>query len=320
MKKNEWKDKVKTRKFAGGCAALALAVIIGGTALWQKPSQEVVFPSYTDPVMEVSIEEEEPPLASKPTTKTTKSTKTKKKKIKLKKASKKSYTKKLPTRKKTSNKTQEKNDATVKTQTTVVTATTEKYTKKSKNKVVTQKITTTVTTVTTPNKDSSEQVSSTAAAAQGRYEISAAEAAPMMDSRVISAFEKLGFKVYVDSSVGYAGHFDARTRMITLQAKDDTIYHELGHFLAFIAGNADNSAGFQSVYAAEKDSYTGVNKAYSTQSSSEYFAESTKDYTLAKASLSSSRPETCTAIEQAIAKITDGQISRIQTIYGPFWK
>ncbi len=31
------------------------------------------------------------------------------------------------------------------------------------------------------------------------------------------------------------------------------LYHELGHFLAFIAGNVDKTSGFQSIYTAEKE-------------------------------------------------------------------
>ena len=63
-----------------------------------------------------------------------------------------------------------------------------------------------------------------------------------MDSRVLNAFTKLGFTVKVDSSVSYSGHFDARTRTITMKQMDDTIYHELGHFLAFMAGNMDTGS------------------------------------------------------------------------------
>ena len=61
---------------------------------------------------------------------------------------------------------------------------------------------------------------------------------------------------------------------------DDSVYHELGHFLAFIAGNADKTASFQSIFAAEKANVTAFNKAYVTQNASEYFAESVKDYIL----------------------------------------
>lgn len=67
-----------------------------------------------------------------------------------------------------------------------------------------------------------------------------------MDSKVLNAYKKMGFTVTVDPGVSYAGYFDARTRSITLQNADDTIYHELGHYLAFIAGNVDKSSSFRS--------------------------------------------------------------------------
>lgn len=38
------------------------AVVVGGTAIVQQGNEAPEFPSYTDPVMEVSIEEEETPL------------------------------------------------------------------------------------------------------------------------------------------------------------------------------------------------------------------------------------------------------------------
>ena len=95
--------------------------------------------------------------------------------------------------------------------------------------------------------------------------------------------------------------------------------HELGHFLAFIAGNVDKTASFQSIFAAEKANVTAFNKAYVTQNASEYFAESVKDYILNNASLKSSRPQTYAAVQNALNQITDAQIAKIQKIYGAFW-
>lgn len=141
-----------------------------------------------------------------------------------------------------------------------------------------------------------------------------------MDSRVIKAFQQLGFKINVDPSVSYSGYFEARSRSITMREIDDSVYHELGHFLAFIAGNVDKTAAFQSVYAAEKESVTSYNKAYVTQNASEYFAESVKDFILNNSALKSSRPQTYEAVQNALNMITDAQIAKIQKIYGPFWK
>ena len=201
--------------------------------------------------------------------------------------------------------------------------------------MVTAKVTTTVQTTTTQqvavssvnavstaasSAAQTNTATSSSAAQAGKHEVSVTAVAGKMDSRVISAFQRLGFKVYVDSSVNYSGYFDARSRSITMKETSDATYHELGHFLAFIAGNVDKSSSFQAVYNAEKANVTSFNKAYVTQNASEYFAESVRDYILNNASLKSSRPQTYAAVQAALNQITDAQITKIEKIYGPFWK
>lgn len=340
MKGKKLTEWLANKKVVSSCAAIALAAVIGGVSFFSGAGDVPEFPSYTDPVMETSIEEDETPLASQPktTVKTTSSTKTTKKTVKLKKAAKKSYTKKLKTKTKVTNKTNTSGNTTVDTKTTVVTNTSEKYTKKSKKKVVTSKITTTVQTTTTQQVsiDNENAVSTTSSGTttakattvasasssqnQSKYEANVASVAGKMDNRVIAAYQKLGFKIVVDPSVNYSGYFDARSRSITMKQIDDSIYHELGHFLAFIAGNVDKTASFQSIFAAEKANVTTFNKAYVTQNASEYFAESVKDYILNNASLKSSRPQTYAAVQSALNQVTDAQIAKIEKIYGPFWK
>lgn len=295
--------------------------------VWQD-SQVPELPNYTDPVVEQTIEDDDTPLASQPkvTTKTTKRSKTTKKNIKLKAAATKTYTKKLPTTKKTTNKTTKKNQTTtIKTTTTVQTDTSRKYTKKSKNVVQTQKVTTTVQTTTTVVAAASTTVNATTAgsttAKKEKYTVSnVASIAPQMDSRVLNAFTKMGFTVIVDPSVSYAGYFDGRSRTITLKVKDDTIYHELGHYLAFIAGNVDKNAAFASVYNSEKSKFTGVRKAYATQNASEYFAESVLEYTENPSVLKAQRPQTYEAITNALSKVTDAQVNKIMNVYKVIWK
>ena len=343
MKGKKLTEWFSNKKIISSCAAVALAAVIGGVSLFSGSTDTPEFPSYTDPVMEASIAEEETPLASQPktTVKTTKSTKTTKKTVKLKKASKKSYTKKMKPTTRVSNSSKTSGNTTVATKKTVVTNKTEKYTKKSKKKLVTSRITTTVQTTTTQQvtinnvaaantTSSGTTVSNTASAAKPaasatvanktKYEANVTSVAGKMDSRVLMAFQKLGFKMVVDPSVNYSGYFAARTRSITMKQIDDSVYHELGHFLAFIAGNVDQTSGFQSVYAAEKNKVTAFNKAYVTQNASEYFAESVKDYILNNASLKSARPQTYAAVQNALNQITDEQIAKIQKIYGPYWK
>ena len=336
MKGKKLTEWLANKKVVSSCAAIALAAVIGGVSLFSGAGETPEFPSYTDPIMETSIIEDETPLASQPktTVKTTSSTKTTRKTVKLKKASKKSYTKKLKTKTKVTNKTNKSGNTTVDTKTTVVTKATAKYTKKSKKKVVTSKITTTVQTTTTQqvsiaNETAVSTTSSgtsvaqaTAASSsqnQSKYEANVASVAGKMDNRVIAAYQQLGFKIVVDPSVNYSGYFDARSRSITMKQIDDSVYHELGHFLAFIAGNVDKTASFQSIFAAEKANVTAFNKAYVTQNASEYFAESVKDYILNNASLKSSRQQTYAAVQNALNQITDAQIAKIQKIYGAFW-
>lgn len=315
---------ITNKKVIGGIAALALAVVIGGVSVWQNTSVPEL-PSFTDPVMEVSLEGEETPLAAAPktTTKTTKKTSTKK--VKLSWKAKKTYTKSLPTTTKTSTKNSKSSSQTVKKVTTVKTAKKEKYTKKSNVKVVTTTVTTTVKTTTTPIQSvaTSATVTKTTAAApakQGKYEVDVAALAPRMDSRVLNAYKTMGFKVYVDSSVSYAGYFDARSRSITMREESDNIYHELGHFLAFISGNTDLTSSFKATYSQEMSKYTGYNKAYVTQNASEYYAESTRDYILSGANLRSTRPNTYSAIETSLNKVTDAQINKLMKMYASIWK
>lgn len=325
MKKMNLKNFFMKKKIAAGCIAAAALITAGSFAMVWQDSQVPELPNYTDPVVEQTITDDDTPLASQPkvTTKTTKSSKTTKKNLKLKKASAKTYTKKLPTTKKVSNKTTKKNQTTtVKTQTTVQTDTSQKYTKKSKNVVQTQKVTTTVKTTTTVVAAAKTTTTATAAnTKKEKYTVSnAASVAPQMDSRVLNAFTKMGFTVTIDPSVSYAGYFDGKTRSITLRYEDDTIYHELGHYLAFIAGNVDKSAAFTSVYNSEKSKFTGVRKAYATQNASEYFAESVLEYTENPATLKAQRPQTYEAIVNALSKVTDAQVTKIMNVYKVIWK
>ncbi|MBR2766308.1 MAG: hypothetical protein IKE03_10050 [Blautia sp.] len=143
-----------------------------------------------------------------------------------------------------------------------------------------------------------------------------------MNDNVRNAFKTLNFKVIVDPSVNYSGYFDARNQSITMKKPDQSIYHELGHFIAFIAGNMDKSTGFTEIFSnsGEVAKFPGVNKTYGSQNASEYFAESTREFILGKASLVSACPKTASAIQTAIDKITDTQVLKIKKVYAAYWK
>lgn len=316
-------ELLKKRRVAAGLTAIVLAVAVGSVAVVQQKSQIPELPVYTDPEMETNIEEEETPLADKPVVKTTTSKKTTTKKVKMKKAAAKTYTKELPATSTTSKKTAQTSSASVVTQTTVVKKIEEKYTKKSKVKVVTTVATTTVTTTITAKAGASTGVNSATTAnnnsgVTGTVEVG--QLAPKEDSRVLTAYRTLGFKVNVDPSVSYSGYFNARNRQITLKKANETIYHELGHFIAFIAGNVDTTSEFKTIYNQEKSLYTAYNKAYVTQNSSEYFAESAKEYVLNPGALKAARPKTYEAVRSAVESITDERIAKIQKYYGAIWK
>ena len=309
-------ELLKKRRVAAGLTAIVLAVAVGSVSVVQQKSQIPELPVYTDPEMETNIEEEETPLADKPVVKTTTSKKTTTKKVKMKKAAAKTYTKELPATSTTSKKTAQTSSASVVTQTTVVKKIEEKYTKKSKVKVVTTVATTTVTTTTTAKAGASTVNNNSGVT--GTVEVG--QLAPKEDSRVLTAYRTLGFKVNVDPSVSYSGYFNARNRQITLKKANETIYHELGHFIAFIAGNVDTTSEFKTIYNQEKSLYTAYNKAYVTQNSSEYFAESAKEYVLNPGALKAARPKTYEAVRSAVESITDERIAKIQKYYGAIWK
>ncbi|MCC8052206.1 MAG: hypothetical protein LIP10_16460 [Clostridiales bacterium] len=311
---------------------LAAAIAIGG--VWAANYQATSVPelvSYVDTEEVVTVEEEAVPLADQKTTTST-STKTKKttKKVKLSSKAKKTYTSKGKATTKTSTKTATSTASTASTTTTtktttktaVQTQTTKKYTKNSK---VCKQTTTTKTTVTKTVTTSTATTSATAAAASttssssGSSTLTTAQALATVDSRVATAWNTLGFTFKVNSGVSYSGYFDAASRTITLKTLDDTIYHELGHFLAFVAGNVDTSSSFKAVYSAEKSLYTKYNASYVTQDASEYFAESFKEYTEDAASLKASRPQTYAAIVAALDKLTTAQITKIATVYASVW-
>ena len=315
--KKKLADLFRNRKIAAGVTAIVLAVAVGSTAVVQQKSQIPELPSYTDPVLETTIEEEETPLASAPKVNTTTSKKTSSKKVTMKSAAKKTYTKTLPAESTTSRKTSETSSATVTTQTTVVKKSKEAYTKKSKVKVVTTETTTTVTTTTTAKAAAATTVSGNTVA-NGTVDVS--KIAPKADSRVITAYRTLGFTVEVNSSVSYSGYFDARNQKITVKKADDTIYHELGHFVAFVAGNADQTAEFKAIFSQEKALYTAYNKSYVTQNSPEYFAESVKEFTLNPVALKSARPKTYEAVKEAMDKLTDDRVAKVKKVYSMIWK
>ena len=334
MKKLAMKEALRKKLTKAGALALAAVVAMGGGVTYYNSQNQVPeLITYVDTDGSIEIPDEDVPLAAPKVTKSTK-TKKKVKKIKMKKASKKTYKKagKTVTKKKKKVKSSKKNVTT--TETLTATNVTNSYKKGSKIDTQVTTVKTTVTKTVAPTGTAAATTAAatgtatttaikatttgTASAAQNG-EIAITQIAPLVSGNVTSAFQKLGFKIVINSGVSYSGLCDARTRTVTLKRADNTVYHELGHFVAFVAGNIDTSSAFQSIYNREKSLYTDYNKAYVLSSSSEYFAESYKNYILNPTQLKNSRPETYAAIETALSRVTDAQASRILSVYGALW-
>ena len=314
MKNQKMKETLRQISKKAGALVLATAIVLGGgTYVYnqQNPVPELV--TYIDEDSVVQIQEDETPLASPKVTKSTKTTKSTKK-ISLKSASSRTYARKgkTTTKKKTTKTKSAKK--TVTTVTVTVTSITNNYKKGSKinTQVTTVKTTVTKTTVTNTAAPVTTPVTDGT--------VAVTQIAPAADKRVLNAFQKLGFQVVIQSNVPYSGLCDAKTRTITLkQADADVAYHELGHFLAFIAGNVDRSSAFQQIFQNEKSKYTAYDKGYVLQNSAEYFAQSFWDYTKNPAALKASRPQTYAAIQQALSRVTDAQVANLLRVYRAVW-
>ena len=313
MKNQKMKETLRQISKKAGALVLATAIVLGGgTYVYnqQNPVPELV--TYIDEDSVVQIQEDETPLASPKVTKSTKTTKSTKK-ISLKSAASKTYAQKgkTTTKKKTTKTKSAKK--TVTTETVTVTSITNNYKKGSKinTQVTTVKTTVTKTTVTNTAAPVTTPVTDGT--------VAVTQIAPAADKRVLNAFQKLGFQVVIQSNVPYSGLCDAETRTITLKQADETVYHELGHFLAFVAGNIDTSAAFQQIFQNEKSKYTAYDKGYVLQNSAEYFAQSFWDYTKNPAALKASRPQTYAAIQQALSRVTDAQVANLLRVYRAVW-
>lgn len=322
MKKNFFEEhKGIGKKFV--CLALAAVVVGTGLVTYHNSGKSDIpeLVTFVDPET-IEAEQDEVPLASG--TKTTRkvNTKTTTKKTKMRSKAKKSSTttkKSSKTTTKTTSSSKQKVKKSTKVDTTIKTMTK----KNSKVKTTQSKVITTVVTTTTQlanlssDKKAAAPAASTASEA-GTYNIR--NVASVADSRALNAFDSMGFKVVVNPSVSYSGCFDARSQTITLRKLDSTVYHELGHFVEFVGGTSAVKSMIANAYNTEKSKYTASNKAYVLQNSSEYFAESFKNYCENPGALKQSRPNTYNAIVQALANITDSRVNTMKTVYKAVWK
>ena len=320
-----------------GGIALAAAVLVTGTWYTGQETDDLSIPQIVEYVDtedgSIVIPEEEVPLATKPTVKVKKTTRRKVKKSKLKKKAKKTA-KSTKRSKKSKTVKKENSKKKVATDTTVLTTVVSATKKNSKVKTVTTTVETTVKTTTTnkPKRSSSEAAASAntatantaASAAQSTSSdemqivsnVTVRSMAPRADANVLNAFENLEFKIEINPTSSYSGYFSVKAHNIILKkSSGDTIYHELGHFVGWLAGNVDTSSEFVAIYNKEKSALQSANYQYLTKSSAEYFAESYKDYVLSPQNLQSSRPETYEFVKNAVSRITDARVTNIKSAY-----
>lgn len=320
-----------------GGIALAAAVLVTGTWYTGQETDDLSIPQIVEYVDtedgSIVIPEEEVPLATKPTVKVKKTTRRKVKKSRLKKKAKKTA-KRTKRSKKSKTIKKENSKKKVATATTVLTTVVSATKKNSKVKTVTTTVETTVKTTTTnkPKKSSSEVAASAntvtantaASAAQSTSSdemqvvsnVTVRSMAPRADANVLNAFENLEFKIEINPTSSYSGYFSVKAHNIILKkSSGDTIYHELGHFVGWLAGNVDTSSEFVAIYNKEKSALQSANYQYLTKSSAEYFAESYKDYVLSPQNLQSSRPQTYEFVKNAVSRITDARVTNIKSAY-----
>lgn len=320
-----------------GGIALAAAVLVTGTWYTGQETDDLSIPQIVEYVDtedgSIVIPEEEVPLATKPIVKVKKTTRRKVKKSRLKKKAKKTA-KRTKRSKKSKTVKKENSKKKVATATTVLTTVVSATKKNSKVKTVTTTVETTVKTTTTnkPKRSSSEAAASAntvtantaASAAQSTSSdemqivsnVTVRSMAPRADANVLNAFENLEFKIEINPTSSYSGYFSVKAHNIILKkSSGDTIYHELGHFVGWLAGNVDTSSEFVAIYNKEKSALQSANYQYLTKSSAEYFAESYKDYVLSPQNLQSSRPQTYEFVKNAVSRITDARVTNIKSAY-----
>ncbi len=320
-------------KFGG--IALAAAVLVAGTWYTGRETDDLSIPQIVEYIDtedgSIVIPQEEVPLAARPTVKVKKTTRRNVKKSRLKQKAKK--TAKTTKRTRTSKTVKKENSRKkVATDTTVLTTVVSATKKDSKVKTVTTTVVTTVKTTTTNKPKGSSAVTTntattnTAAAntavatssdqLQTVSSVTVRSLAPKADENVLSAFENLEFGIEINPTASYNGYFSVKAHNIILKNRSgNTIYHELGHFVGWLAGNVDTCSEFTAIYNKEKSALQSANYRYLTQNSAEYFAESYKDYILSPQNLQSARPQTYEFIKNAVSRITDARTANIKSAY-----
>ena len=222
----------------------------------------------------------------------------------------------------TTKKTTSKKKSTKKTGSVVVTTVKTSTKKKSKIKTIE---TTIVTTVKTTRITTSSPATGTGTTGGSGFSISKfTDVKGHINPKLYNAFITLGFQFKINPSLSTTGVFSVQQHNIQLKTgRSSYLYHELGHFLSILKGRGgkhiDKSSEFISIFNAEKSAYRGNNKAYVTQDTGEYFAESFCDYTENPSVLKQQRPKTYNYINNMVNSISGNDITAFRNTYEWIW-
>jgi hypothetical protein len=248
-----------------------------------------------------------------PVTKTTQKTKTSTKTTTMKTKAKKTSNSTKTSKSSKTNTARQTSKKKIVQEVTVTKKVTTKYTKGSKKKKVTTK-TTTKTKLTTYK---AKTVTSIQYETGDQPDVD--EIAPQANESVRDAFKELGMKIEVNTGVSYTGYTNIKEGVIILKKVDDTIYHELGHFLSYICGNYCTTEKFKEIYNEERMKYNQFNSSYIRSTVYEYFAESYKDYLLDAENLERTRPRTYEAVKECLSEVTPDTVAKQKYYLSLIW-
>ena len=169
------------------------------------------------------------------------------------------------------------------------------YTKGSKKKKTVTETTTVITKVTSVYGSFSDLPS----------DLAMKKLAPKVQDYIPEAFKKAGFKIIINPNYStMACSFNESGRNITLLSATGTnIYHAIGHFISYMAGDVQNSAAFKAIFNEEIGSFAGAYPSNARLAPKEFFGECTREYYTNKSSLKAHCPKAYATLVNAIKKV-----------------
>ncbi|MBR2765414.1 MAG: hypothetical protein IKE03_05480 [Blautia sp.] len=135
--------------------------------------------------------------------------------------------------------------------------------------------------------------------------------------KILNAFKKYNFKVIVSPGMSESGKFDEMGGIIRIRdLHSPEIYHEMGLFLAFASLYPVSSDDYEAIIREETDNYWWSRPDLIRKNSSEYFAESLKEYAFHPAAFEKVCPKSVQAVKQAIKDLSSEDSEIMMALYG----